>query len=136
MLELLSPSNKERGAALVEYALLAALIAIAAIVSINLVGGAVTSTFTEAGGDITRGGVVEQSKTAVVAGEIAATFEVTNGKVYLGAVEADGWTYKTMPWSNDTRIVMKFTNTDTGAVMKVKGRLNKKGKLKATAKPW
>lgn len=45
--------NDEKGASMVEYALLVVLIAIIAIVAITLAGGAVSDTFSEIGDALT-----------------------------------------------------------------------------------
>lgn len=46
---LLQPSQREEGASMVEYALLVVLIAVVAIVAVNLIGPAVSEGFSEAG---------------------------------------------------------------------------------------
>ncbi len=122
--------NDERGAGFVEYAIVASLIALVAITGVTLLGNTVAESFSDSGGQVVRGGPVEASRTAEYEDEISATFEVTNGRVYLGAVAAEGWTYRV---TRDTgrRITMKFTNTENGDIVRVNGWLNNKDKLKS-----
>ncbi len=127
--------RSERGASLVEYTLLTALIALVAVVAIGFLGRSASASFTEAGGDLARGGLVEQSKVATYGEAVNATFEVTNGRVYLGNVTADeGWTYRV---ARDTgrRVVLRFRNSDTGEVVRVVGWLNRRDVLRTRVRP-
>lgn len=120
---------------MVEYTLLTALIALVAVTAITFLGNSMASTFTEAGGVLDRGGVVEQSKSAVYGDEFAAAFEVTNGKVYLGEVAtADGWSYRV---TRDTgrRIAVRFRNSESGEVVRVAGWLNRRDVLRTRVRP-
>jgi Flp pilus assembly pilin Flp len=125
--------RSERGAGFVEYALVVSLIAIVSMTGVRVLGGSLTDSFSGSGTAMERGGPVESSKTATYKDEISTTFEVAAGRVYLGAVEADGWTNRV---TKDTgrRISVKFTNVDNGDVVRVNGWLNRKDKLKSNVK--
>jgi hypothetical protein len=71
--------------------------------------------------------------TAGIEGELEATFELGDGKLSLGTVDADGWKYKV---KKDTgrRVVVKFTNTETKKVVTVSGWLNNKDEVKTRVK--
>jgi len=138
MKQLIKTQDGERGAALLEYALIVSLIGIMAIVSIQLFSGSVASSLTSSAGALAQGNTVDvpkidDSKTATYEDELEATFEVTDLKLSLGEVKADGWTYK-ITKSTDRRITMRFTSDDTGDVVIVRGWLNKKDKLKTKTK--
>ncbi|MEE8486259.1 MAG: hypothetical protein V3S38_06915, partial [Acidimicrobiia bacterium] len=71
--------------------------------------------------------------TVGIEGELEATFELADGKLSLGTVDADGWKYKV---KKDTghRVVVKFTNTETKKVVTVSGWLNNKDEVKTRFK--
>ena len=126
------PSSRfciERGTSMVEYTLLVALIALIAITAVGFLGRSATDSLTEASRAVDRGGAVEQSKTATYGNQIATTFEVVNGRVYLGDVAADGWTSRVVR-NTERRVVVRFQNSDTGKVVRVIGALNRRDVLR------
>ncbi|GMQ94480.1 MAG: hypothetical protein BMS9Abin12_1972 [Acidimicrobiia bacterium] len=125
-------SNKERGASMVEYAMLIAFISIVSVAAVGLLGGSVTEAFTGAADGMATQPAKEYVS-AGIDGELQATFEVSGGKVALGTVDADGWTYKV---TKDTgrRVVVKFTNSTSKKIVSVKGWLNKKDAFKTKVK--
>jgi pilus assembly protein Flp/PilA len=123
---------RERGASLVEYALVVGLIAVVALVAVGLVGGSVSDSFdgtatafAAAGNDAT---VDYPTETAGVDGKVKATFIVVDGEVILDSTDADGWTM-TILQDTGTRVNTRFKNDTTGEVIRVNGWTNKKGVL-------
>jgi len=67
MRRFITASNEERGAALLEYALIISLVALIAVSSVQAFGGAVSDTFTEAGNAIVQPELVEIPTTTTTA---------------------------------------------------------------------
>lgn len=124
---------------MVSYVLLVVLIALVSVGFIGYGGRAVSDSFTAAAGAVPASAAATEAttttapdlptETAGVDGKAEATFVVRDGKMELSGVDADGWTYR-ITRQTDRRINVKFTNPDTGEVIRVNGWLNKKDVLK------
>ena len=121
----------ERGAALVEYALIVGLIAVVSMVAVGLVGGAVTDSFDGSASAFGSASTTPDypTKSAGLDGKVNATFGLVDGKVVLESTQGDGWTM-TVVKDTGTRVNTKFKNDTTGEVIRVNGWVNKKGLLK------
>lgn len=129
--------HDERGATLLEYALIVSLIAIASIAAVSLVGGSVSDTFDTAAGSLPSATIAAPvdypTATNGVDGKVSATFAVIDGTVVLESYASSGWTHK-ITKDTGSRVNVKFTNDTTGEVIRVNGWVNKKGKLKTKVK--
>lgn len=123
--------NNERGASLVEYALVVGLIAVVAIVAIGLVGGAVSDSLDESASAFASTAAAPDypTETAGVDGKVNATFSLVDGTVVLDGTQGDGWTMKVVK-DTGSRVNTRFKNPKTGEVIRVNGWVNKKGQLK------
>jgi Flp pilus assembly pilin Flp len=120
--------TEERGAGLVEYALIVGLIAIVSVVAVSLVGTATSDSFTES--QAAFGPAVEYpTKVVEVKDQIKITFSDIDGKLDMTDAYGPGWTMK-ITKQNNTRINTKWTNDVTGDVVRVNGWINKKGDIK------
>ena len=121
----------ERGAALVEYALVVGLIAMVAMVAIGLVGGAVGDSFDGSASAFGSTATAPDypTETAGVDGKVKASFSLVDGTVVLNETQGDGWTMKVVK-DTGTRVNTRFKNDTTGEVIRVNGWVNKKGQLK------
>lgn len=130
--------NNERGAGIVEYALLVGLIAIAAVGGIAFFGSAVSGSVAGSAealangeGSTTTTTVAPNQEEDVDTDESGdVRFQEVDGKVRIDNISpADGWTAKVTK-DNGSRSTVRFTNDTTGERVVVTGWLNKKGKLK------
>lgn len=128
-------STDERGAGLVEYALIVGLIAVVAVVAVGAVGGALDDSFTSSNNAFATasGNATEEptypSKSAGIDGEIEATFALIDGTVVMTDSFGPGWTMQVVK-DTGTRVNTKWTNDTTGEVVRVNGWVNKKGNLR------
>lgn len=132
----------ERGAGVVEYALIVALVAIAAVAGVALFGGSVASSITASSEAFAADGSSEATTTTTKppfnqeqdvatddAGDVR--FEEVDGRVRIDNIAPDdGWTAK-VTRDNGRRATVRFTNTDTGERVTVTSWLNRKGVLKS-----
>lgn len=124
---------RERGASLVEYALVVGLIAVVALVAVGLLGGSVSDSLgtsasaLEAAPDNPKADY--PTETAGVDGKVNATFLLVDGQVVLDSTNGDGWTMTVLK-DTDTRINTRFKNNETGEIIRVNGWVNAKGQLK------
>ena len=130
----------ERGAGVVEYALIVALVAIAAVAGVALFGGSVASSITASSEGFDTDGSSATTTTKAPfnqekdvetdeAGDVR--FEEVDGRVRIDNIAPDdGWTAKVTK-DNGNRATVRFTNTDTGERVRVTSWVNKKGVLKS-----
>ena len=132
-----SSKDNERGAGLVEYALLVGLIAIAAVTGVAFFGSSVGESISASGAAL---GYQEGSTTTTLppnqeeevetdeSGDVK--FQEVDGKVRIDDIAAaDGWTAKVTK-DNGSRATVRLTNDTTGERVRVTSWLNKKGQLK------
>ncbi len=129
----------EDGATMISYVLLVVLIALVSVGFIGYGGRAVSDTFTDVAAQASPPAPEPEpepepepdypTETAGVDGKAEATFVVRDGVMELKDVDADGWNYR-ITKQTDRRINVRFTNPDTGEVIRVNGWLNKKDVLK------
>lgn len=132
-----SSRDNERGAGIVEYALLVGLIAIAAVTGIaffgSSLGGSVSSSSEALAG--TQGSTtttlpVNQEKDVETDESGDVKFQEVDGKVRIDQINpADGWTAKVTK-DNGSRATVRLTNDTTGERVVVTSWVNKKGQLK------
>jgi Flp pilus assembly pilin Flp len=132
--------HREEGAASVEYTLLVTLIAVAVIGAVSFLGsniGTSLSDTAEALGSApspTTTSPVTQEERRGRDGVGDVQFEEVGGEVRIAEVDsADGWTAKTTK-DNGSKAVIRFTNSETGERVIVRGWINKKGRLKTSVK--
>jgi len=139
--------DRERGAAMVEYALLVALISAVLIGGVAVLGHGVGSSFTVAGGAFSENGsptttapttttttMVTHEKRVDAKGAGDVRFEEVGGKIRIGDVSAaDGWTSKVTK-DNGRRVTIRFTNSTTHERVIVKGWITRKGQLKTSTR--
>jgi Flp pilus assembly pilin Flp len=133
----------ERGAGVVEYALIVALVAIASVAGVALFGGSVASSITASSEGLNTDGSSEATTTTTTkapfnqekdvetdeGGDVR--FEEVDGRVQIDNISSDdGWTAKVTK-DNGRRATVRFTNTDTGERVTVTSWLNKKSVLKS-----
>lgn len=128
--------DRERGAGLVEYALVAGLIALVAVVAVAAFGSGVSSSITASADAVGDGSSptttvpVNQEKNVETEEAGDVRFEEAGGEVRFGDISpADGWSAKVTK-DNGSRATVRLTNDDSGERVVVTGWLNKKGKLK------
>lgn len=122
--------HDERGAGLIEYAMIVGLIAIVAVVAVSLVGTATSDSFTETDAAFEAATSTNHpTKVAQLDGEIEVTFSDVDGKVVMVDSFGPGWNM-TITKETDTRINTKWTNDTTGEVVRVNGWINSNGVLK------
>jgi len=132
-----SPRDNERGAGIVEYALLVGLIAIAAVTGIALFGSSIAQSVSSSSeavaatqGSTTTTLPVNQEKDVETDESGDVKFQEVDGKVRIDQINAaDGWTAKVTK-DNGSRATVRLTNDTTGERVVVTSWVNKKGQLK------
>ena len=132
-----SSKDNERGAGLVEYALLVPFVAIAAVGGVAFFGSSVAGSISASGAAL---GYDEGSTTTTLppnqekevetdeSGDVQ--LQEVDGKVRIDDIAAaDGWTAKVTK-DNGSRATVRLTNDTTGERVRVTSWLNKKGQLK------
>lgn len=135
MIHRIKCDDGERGASLVEYSLVVALIALAALAGVATFGSSLASNITASADSL----ATDTSTTTTVppnqekevhtdeSGDVR--FQEVDGKVRIDNISpADGWTAKVTK-DNGTRAIVRFTNSSTGERVVVTSYLTAKGKL-------
>ena len=134
-------STEELGAAVVEYALVLALVAMVAVTGVALFGGSVAASITASSESI----ATDASSTTTTttkppfnqekdvetdeAGDVR--FEEVDGKVRIDRISpSDGWTAKVTK-DNGSRATVRLTNAATGERVVVTSWVTKKGTLRS-----
>jgi Flp pilus assembly pilin Flp len=129
--------DNERGAGIVEYALLVGLIAIAAVTAVAFFGSGVSGSITASSESLAAGDGSTTTTSPVNQEEDVETdesgdvkFQEVDGKVRIDQISpADGWTAKVTK-DNGSRSTVRFTNDTTGERVVVTSWITKKGQLK------